>query len=100
VFNFELGEMHTDRTQLAYYMKEVAKVSDRIAIETTGYTFENRPLQLLTISSPKLSSYKKRNNEQHANLTAGNKQTNIADMPIVVYLLLHSRKRISGSELQ
>jgi hypothetical protein len=35
VFNFELGEMHTDHTQLAYYMKEV-KVSDRIAIETTG----------------------------------------------------------------
>jgi hypothetical protein len=32
VFNFELGEMHTDHTQLANYMKEVAKVSDRIAI--------------------------------------------------------------------
>jgi hypothetical protein len=87
VFNFELGEMHTDHTQLAYYMKEVAKVSDRIAIETTGYTFENRPLQLLTISSPKNLARIKEINEQHlANLTDGNNQTKIADMPIVVYL--------------
>jgi hypothetical protein len=79
--------MHTDHTQLAYYMKEVAKASDRIAIETTGYTFENRPLQLLTISSPKNLARIKEINEQHlANLTAGNNQTNIADMPIVVYL--------------
>ncbi|MDG2430916.1 M14 family zinc carboxypeptidase, partial [Flavobacterium sp.] len=86
IFNFELGEMHTDHTQLAYYMKEVAKVSDRIAIETTGYTFENRPLQLLTISSPKNLARIKEINEQHlANLT-GNNQTKIADMPIVVYL--------------
>jgi hypothetical protein len=46
--------MHTDHTQVANYMREVAKASDRIKIETTGYTFENRPLQLLTISSPKL----------------------------------------------
>jgi hypothetical protein len=34
-------------------MKEVAKASNRILIETTGATFENRPLQLLTISSQK-----------------------------------------------
>jgi hypothetical protein len=87
VFNFELGEMHTDHTQLAYYMKEVAKASDRILIETTGYTFENRPLQLLTISSPKNLARIKEINEQHlANLTAGSNQTSSKDMPIVVYL--------------
>jgi hypothetical protein len=45
VFNFELGEMHTDHTQLANYMKEVAKVSHGIAIETTGYVRKS-PLQL------------------------------------------------------
>jgi hypothetical protein len=52
VFNFELGEMHTDHTQLANYMKEVAKVSDRIAIETTG-TRSKITFTTLTISSPK-----------------------------------------------
>jgi hypothetical protein len=35
-FNFELGEMHTDHTQLTLH-EEVAKVSDKGAIETTGY---------------------------------------------------------------
>jgi hypothetical protein len=45
--------MHADHTQVALYMKEVAKASNRILIETTGATFENRPLQLLTISSQK-----------------------------------------------
>jgi hypothetical protein len=67
--------MHTDHTQLAYYMEEVAKASDRIEIETTGYTFENRPLQLLTISSPKKSARIKEINEQHLdNLTAKKNQ--------------------------
>ena len=53
IFNFELGEMHTDYTQVVNYMTQVANASDRVQIETTGYTFENRPLKLLTISSPK-----------------------------------------------
>jgi hypothetical protein len=48
--------MHTDHTQLAYYMK-VAKVSDRIAIETTGYTFENRLTIVNHFKSLKLGSY-------------------------------------------
>jgi hypothetical protein len=46
--------MHTDHTQVANYIW-VAKASDRIS-ETTGYTFENRPLQLLTISSQNLAN--------------------------------------------
>jgi hypothetical protein len=36
ILNFELGEMHADHTQVALYMKEVAKASNRILIETTG----------------------------------------------------------------
>jgi hypothetical protein len=87
IFHFELGEMHTDHTQLSYYMKEVAQASDRIAIETTGYTFENRPLQLLTISSPKNLARIKEINERHLeNLTANKNKETAPDMPIVVYL--------------
>jgi hypothetical protein len=53
-FNFELGEMHTDHTQLTLH--ESNKASDRIAIETTGYTFENRPYND-HMKSLKLGSY-------------------------------------------
>ncbi|MFE3869414.1 M14 family zinc carboxypeptidase [Flavobacterium sp. LS2P90] len=85
-FNFELGEMHTDHTQLANYMMEVAKVSDRILIETTGYTFENRPLQLLTISSPKNLARIKEINEQHLDNLNADRKKSPSDLPIVVYL--------------
>jgi hypothetical protein len=52
VFNFELGEMHTDHTQLANYMKEVAKVSDRIAIETLVHVRKS-PFTTVNDFSPK-----------------------------------------------
>jgi hypothetical protein len=42
-------------------------------------------LQLLTVRVQNLARIKK-DNEQHLANLAGNKQTNIADMPIVVYL--------------
>ena len=86
-FNFELGEMHTDHTQLSFYMKEVAKLSNRITIETTGFTYENRPLQLLTISSPKnLARINEINAAHLANLTGENSQQTLDDMPVIVYL--------------
>ena len=87
ILNFELGEMHTDHTQVANYMIEVAKASDRILIETTGYTFENRPLQLLTISSPKNLANIDEILKRHAAITdADANNSDLSDLPIVVYL--------------
>jgi hypothetical protein len=81
VFNFELGEMHTDHTQLANYMKEVAKVSDKLRL---------KPRVRSKIALTTVNDFKSKNlarikeiNEQHlANLTDGNNQTKIADMPM------------------
>ena len=87
ILNFELGEMHTDHTQVVNYMREVAKASDRIQIETTGYTFENRPLQLLTISSPKNLANIDAILKRHAAITDANaNNSDLSDLPIVVYL--------------
>ena len=87
VLNYELGEMHTDYTQVVNYITEVAKASDRIQIETTGYTYENRPLKLLTISSPKNLARIKEINIEHLAISSSNdKVSNIANLPIVVYL--------------
>lgn len=87
ILNFELGEMHTDHTQVANYMREVAKASDRIKIETTGYTFENRPLQLLTISSPKNLANIDEILKRHVAITDANtNNSDLSDLPIVVYL--------------
>ena len=87
IFHFELGEMHTDHTQVALYMNEVAKASDRISIETTGYTYENKPLQLLTISSPKnLANIDEILKRHQAVTDAGANNNDLSDLPIVVYL--------------
>lgn len=87
ILNFELGEMHADYTQVALYMKEVAKASDRILIETTGYTYENRPLQLLTISSPKNLANIDQILKRHQAITdAEATNDDLSDLPIVVYL--------------
>ena len=87
IFHFELGEMHTDHTQVALYMNEVAKASDRISIETTGYTYENKPLQLLTISSPKnLANIDEILKRHQAVTDAGANNSDLSGLPIVVYL--------------
>ena len=87
IFHFELGEMHTDHTQVALYMNEVAKASDRISIETTGYTYENKPLQLLTISSPKnLANLDEILKRHQAVADAEANNSDLSDLPIVVYL--------------
>ena len=85
IFHFELGEMHTDHTQVANYMNIIANASDRISIETTGYTYENRPLQLLTISSPKnLANIDEILKRHQAVAVAG--ANDLSDLPIVIYL--------------
>lgn len=87
VFHFELGEMHTDHTQVAQYMNEVAKVSNRVSIETIGYTFENKPLQLLTISSPKNLADIDQILKRHQAITdSGANNSDLSDLPVVIYL--------------
>ena len=48
-----IGTWHVRHDQLVGYMKLLAEKSDRISIEETGRTHENRPLVLLTITAPK-----------------------------------------------
>lgn len=52
VLGWQVGEWHVSHDKLVDYMKALAAASDRIKIETTGYTHERRPLLLLTITHP------------------------------------------------
>lgn len=47
-----VGEWHVRHDQLVSYMYTLAEASERISIEETGRTHENRPLVLLTITAP------------------------------------------------
>ncbi|MBD1582007.1 M14 metallopeptidase family protein [Pseudoalteromonas sp. S16_S37] len=51
VLGYEVGEWHVRHDQLVEYLRVLAKQSERIKIETIGYSHEKRPLLLLTISN-------------------------------------------------
>lgn len=53
IIGHEVGKWHVTHDKLIQYMYALDNASDRISIQNRGYTFEDRPLLLLTITSPK-----------------------------------------------
>ncbi|CAM4088210.1 M14 metallopeptidase family protein [Pseudoalteromonas byunsanensis] len=51
VLGYEVGQWHVRHDQLVQYLRVLAEQSERINIETIGYSHEQRPLILLTISN-------------------------------------------------
>ena len=88
VLDFEIGEKHVSHDQLVKYMHIIAEQSDRIKIERYGWTYEHRPLLLLTISSPDNLSDIERIREDHLKLSdpAYSGDMNISNMPSVIWL--------------
>jgi len=86
ILGFELGEWHTDYNQVLDYVQRIASTSNRMKIETTGFSHENRPLKLLTISSPKNIENIEKIKANHVAKTFDS-SIKIADSdPVVVYL--------------
>lgn len=84
VIGHEVGEWHITHDKLLYYMKTLAKVSDRIVIEERGKTFEDRPLILLKITSPKNHGNLENIRKKHLEISE-NSSMPISDLPLVVY---------------
>jgi len=84
---YQVGDWHVSHDQLVAYMKELARVSDRITLETYARSYENRPLILLTITSPE--NHKNIDqiqvNHQKLSTTKEGTQLKIDKMPAVVY---------------
>ncbi len=82
------GEWHVRHDQLVKYMYTVAGASDRITIREIGRTYENRPLLVLTVTSPSNHSNIEQIRKNHVALTnpqqSGN--LNVEEMPIITYL--------------
>ncbi len=87
ILGYEVGKWHVSHDQLVYYMRMVANASDRITLEVTGKTHEDRPLLLLTISSPENQKVMKRLQAAHAQLSDPNKSSelDVSNLPVVVY---------------
>ncbi|PQJ80934.1 zinc carboxypeptidase [Polaribacter porphyrae] len=84
VIGHEVGEWHITHDKLVEYMKALAASSDRISIENRGKTFEDRPLLLLTITSPKNHQNLDNIRKNHIDAT-NNNSVDVSKNPIVVY---------------
>ncbi len=91
-FGFEIGHRHLRHDQVTGYLRAVASVSERIAIQQYGQTHGGRPLLLLTITSPKNHSRLDEIRDQRRRLTGATRDTDLSknpktpgsDMPVVI----------------
>jgi len=86
VIGHEVGTWHVTHDKLVQYVMTLAAASDRIQVEDRGRTFEDRPVLLLTITSPENHERLESLRMEHLKLTeTGASTLNTADMPVVVY---------------
>ena len=88
LLGYEVGAWHVSHDQLISYMYSLAESSDRISIESRGSTYEDRPLLLLTITSPENHKNIKSIRKAHIQLSeaeAENENENTKKQPLVVY---------------
>tara|TARA_A100001011_G_scaffold94658_1_gene99527 strand:+ start:967 stop:3516 length:2550 start_codon:yes stop_codon:yes gene_type:complete len=86
ILGFNVGDWHINHDMLIDYLTKLSKSSKKIKIENRGYTYEDRPLILLTITSEKNHSRLEELRKNHINLS--NKvvaENDLKKMPAVVY---------------
>lgn len=88
IIGHEVGEWHVTHDRLINYMYALDKASERISLEVTGYTYEARPLLLLTITSPRNHQNLESIRAQHNELTDAKRSSalNTSNMPLVFYV--------------
>ncbi|MBK7407724.1 MAG: zinc carboxypeptidase [Saprospirales bacterium] len=87
VLGFPIGKWHLTHDQLLLYVRAVAAKSDRIRLEETGRTHEDRPLVILYITSPANQGRLEEIRQQHLALSdpEESKKADVSEMPAVVY---------------
>lgn len=88
VIGHEVGEWHVNHDKLVDYMYAIAEASDRVTITEYARTYENRPLLLLTVTSPDNHVNIEQIKERHLTLTNASESANldIESMPVIVTL--------------
>ncbi len=86
VLGFSVGDWHINHDKLVYYLTELSKSSKKIKLEKTGFTYEGRPLILLTISSENNLSRLEDLRKSHVDISKGSiTNYDLEKMPAVVY---------------
>jgi hypothetical protein len=86
VLGFNIGEWHINHDKLVNYLTKLSKSSKKIKLENRGFTYEERPLILLTITSEENHLRLEELRKNHINLS--NKiisENDLKKMPAIVY---------------
>ena len=85
---YQVGDWHIQHDALVGYFKKIAELSNRVQLTEYGRTYENRPLLLMTISSPKNLANIDKIKAEHHRLVEPDKSAGLdtKNMPIVVWM--------------
>ena len=87
IVGYDIGDYVSRPGTLNDYMRAVADASDRVQLETIGWSHERRPILLLTVSSPDNLARLDEIREQHLALSdPASTQTVVDDMPAITWL--------------
>lgn len=86
VLGFEVGDWHVSHDKLLFYLHTLAQQSNRISIDTIGFTHEQRPLIQLIITNPTNQNNLEEIRKKHVELTNPSSATiSTENLPVVVW---------------
>ncbi len=85
VLGFEIGDWHISHDKLLFYLHTLAQQSNRISIDTIGFTHEQRPLIQLIITNPTNQSNLEEIRKKHVELTNSSSTISTENLPVVVW---------------
>ncbi|MDX8338816.1 M14 family zinc carboxypeptidase [Draconibacterium sp. IB214405] len=85
-FGQEVGEWHLTHDQVLYYIKEIAKSTDRAILYEYARSWENRPLVHLVFTSEKNQEKLDELKQLHYDFSEPGKDISIENVPLVVSL--------------
>ncbi len=87
VLGYDIGEVISNPGTVDRYVRAVAEASDRISIETIGWSHERRPIVMLTISDPENLARIDDIRERHLALSDPSSGQSVTDdMPAITWL--------------
>ncbi len=86
ILGFQVGDWHVSHDKLLFYLHTLAEKSNRISIDTIGFTHEQRPLIQLIITNPANHSNLEEIRKKHVELTNPSTATiSTENLPVVVW---------------
>ncbi len=83
-FGFEIGERPVRHDQMVSYLRELAQGSDRMSVETIGYSHEMRPILFFVVTSPE--NHARIDEIREAHLARRRGEQAPPDTPMVLWL--------------